>query len=462
MLVRSLFKNFLSYYDGVEFNMLPNPKRKRFNNHIYTNYNTPVLKVAALYGANGAGKSNLLKGLSILNWIVVVKEYVKEEDVYNNYRFLLANNTDKKPISIGVEFINQDRTFYYRVDIMDSYISKEELYVYKVESKEEVPVFVCNGIGDDRKLKLYDENGVENDSYVDDRTIELLKKNPSSSIMYLHNEFPIIFNKDAAEIAYNWFSMKLSVVPIRINRQHIIDVVDKSVELKSYINKQISEMSLGVKFIDVKTSDLASVFADRVERDDEVRKQIIDSLKSETESNSALLKMKRDRPLFSIAKDEDGRDVVKELVFSQSGVDGYVGDMNIDSQSEGTVALLSKLPLLYRLAKQDCVIFIDEIESSLHPQLIEKFLKLFLDDKNSKGQLIFTTHEVHLLDQHKLLRADEVWFAEKEYGKTSLYSLNDFKEHNTIDIAKGYLAGRYGAIPFAGSAEILNESGLDE
>ncbi|MFV0363533.1 MAG: AAA family ATPase [Suipraeoptans sp.] len=109
------------------------------------------------------------------------------------------------------------------------------------------------------------------------------------------------------------------------------------------------------------------------------------------------------------------------------------------------------------MIKKYYVFFIDEIEDSLHPQIVKKFLSLFMDNTRSKGQLIFTTHEVYLLNQQELLRPDEVWFVEKSDGQSKVYSLNDFKEHNTIDIEKGYLAGRFGAIPFVGQKEILFE-----
>lgn len=97
-------------------------------------------------------------------------------------------------------------------------------------------------------------------------------------------------------------------------------------------------------------------------------------------------------------------------------------------------------------------IIVDEIDHSIHPILIFALIKFFAD-KSTKGQIIFTTHETCLLNQKVLLRADEVWFAEKIEGATKLYSLNDFKEHNTISVENGYINGRYGAIPYIGDIE---------
>ena len=129
---------------------------------------------------------------------------------------------------------------------------------------------------------------------------------------------------------------------------------------------------------------------------------------------------------------------------------------DLDEESDGTVRLLDFVPAFRSVISKQKVFVIDEIERSIHPLLIKELVQKFSLDPNSKGQLIFSTHESNLLDQ-KIFRQDEIWFAEKNKdGSTDLYSLNDFKEHKTIDIQKGYLNGRYGSIPFLGNLQDLN------
>lgn len=453
MLVRVLFKNYLSYYEGTEFNMLPNLKRTRLTNHIYKNFSLPVLKISAIYGANGAGKSNILKGLDILQDFILNKDYIKEDNIYNNYRFLLTEENKNLPVSIGIEFINQEKVFYYHVDIKENLISKEELFIHNTERGEDIPIFVATHSNKTKILKVYDENGLEQQDYVDTKVVALLEKNHLSSIFSLQKDFPIVPNKNV-EIAYEWFDEKLHILPSDFNIPIIIDYMDKMVSLRNFVNEIVGKMAVGIDAIEVKTQRLMDVFSNEIESNSEIREKILNKLK-DSDPKTMIIKKKRNRPVLSICK-ERGEDVVKELVFKQEGINGYVADMDIDSQSEGTISLLSKLPILFKLIKKDQVFLIDELECSLHPQLIKRFLELFLEKRTSKGQLIFTTHEVHLLNQ-KLLRADEVWFTQKTNGISKIYSLNDFKEHNTIDIEKGYLAGRYGAIPFMGDKELLNE-----
>jgi uncharacterized protein len=152
---------------------------------------------------------------------------------------------------------------------------------------------------------------------------------------------------------------------------------------------------------------------------------------------------------------EDGKVWAKRLCFRHEEDMGSTKFSNWE-ESDGTNRLLDYLPILYEAINSKKVYLIDEIERSIHPLLIKELVKKFSDDTETKGQLIFTTHESNLLDQ-EIFRPDEIWFTEKNrQGATELYPLSEFKEHHTIDIRKGYLNGRYGGIPFLGNLKDLN------
>jgi hypothetical protein len=153
---------------------------------------------------------------------------------------------------------------------------------------------------------------------------------------------------------------------------------------------------------------------------------------------------------------EGGEIFIKKLQLNHVGKNNMEVIFDIDEESDGTIRLLDFVPAFRSLINQNKVYFVDEIERSLHPIMIKELVKKFADDVQTKGQLIFTTHESNLLDQD-IFRQDEIWFAEKDNnGCTDLYSLSSFKEHKTIDIQKGYLNGRYGSIPFLGNLQDLN------
>lgn len=145
---------------------------------------------------------------------------------------------------------------------------------------------------------------------------------------------------------------------------------------------------------------------------------------------------------------EDGVQKISQMLFQQFGKNGFSKDMDIQAQSDGTVRLLSLVPALYDAMKSAKTVIIDELDHSIHPHLVRE-LVCYFSSQDTNGQLIFTTHQTCLLNQD-FLRTDEVWMVEKKDGGSHMYSLNDFKIHNTINIENRYMEGRYGAIPFIG------------
>ena len=128
----------------------------------------------------------------------------------------------------------------------------------------------------------------------------------------------------------------------------------------------------------------------------------------------------------------------------------------LSDESDGTRRLLNLMPALHRLHTDATVFFIDEIDRSLHPNLVWEFIHYFLKSSNrTRAQVIVTTHESSLLDL-ELLRRDEIWFAEKDsMSATRLYGLTDFNVRKDLEIRKHYLSGRFGAVPFLGDVERL-------
>jgi AAA15 family ATPase/GTPase len=127
--------------------------------------------------------------------------------------------------------------------------------------------------------------------------------------------------------------------------------------------------------------------------------------------------------------------------------------MNINKESSGTIQMLKILFPIFIALEIGLLVVIDEFASRLHTRAAEVILSLFNNkETNPKGaQLIVATHDTNLLNA-KGLRRDQVWFTEKdEGGATHLYPLTDIETRKGDNLEKGYLQGRYGAIPFAGS-----------
>ena len=132
-------------------------------------------------------------------------------------------------------------------------------------------------------------------------------------------------------------------------------------------------------------------------------------------------------------------------------VNGDEYEFDISEESLGTQVIFSYIPVLKDVLDNGKVLIIDEFDKSLHPFIVKYIVEIFNDlEINKKGaQLIFNTHDTNLLDL-ELLRRDQIWFTEKnsEDGSTTIYPLDDFSVRKTENVEKGYLLGRYGAIPF--------------
>ena len=157
---------------------------------------------------------------------------------------------------------------------------------------------------------------------------------------------------------------------------------------------------------------------------------------------------------FGFAADASGKRVASALHRSASGV---MRPLPLSAESEGTLTLLHLGLRLFQVLEDGGLFVIDELEASLHPALARHIVALFQDPRQNprRAQLVFTTHDTNLLGPmvgEPALRRDQVWLTEKdEAGATKLYPLTDYKPRREENLERGYLQGRYGAIPFLGA-----------
>jgi AAA15 family ATPase/GTPase len=159
------------------------------------------------------------------------------------------------------------------------------------------------------------------------------------------------------------------------------------------------------------------------------------------------------------AKVLDKLDKFHVIQLSHQSAQGEEVFLDFDNESRGTRRLLFLLQPAMRVLETGGVLIVDEIDASLHTKACEAIIALFSSkEKNRAGaQLIATTHDTNLL-RSPLLRRDQIWFTEKGPDQaTHLYPLTDFHTRQGDNIEKGYLQGRYGAIPFSGSPSELLE-----
>lgn len=432
MILRVILKNFLSFNEEVQFDMFPNMKRTSLSNHIKVlNDKLPVLKMAAIYGSNGAGKSNLLKGINFLKAIATNKNFLDKEKV-GKYIFALKENAGKEPLELAIEFVTKSGVpFIYSVEVNDTGVTFETLQVSSLGSGENVNVFTRT----DRKV----EYAVAPSDEVNNMVLGWIEKNSFASLLTINNDMPVLADENIG-IAQKWFEDELTIIGLHSFNPTLIGVFKNDKEINQFASELFKAIDLGVDEVKVETEN----FEDWVNTHD-AGNLPMDKVR---EMRSGVLSEVVDFRNTRAISVEDGVQKISQMMFRQFGENGFSKDMDIQAQSDGTVRLLSLVPALYHAMKSAKTVLIDELDHSIHPHLVREIVRYF-SSQETNGQLIFTTHQTCLLNQD-FLRTDEVWMVEKKYGSSHMYSLNDYKIHNTINIENGYMEGRYGAIPFIG------------
>lgn len=435
MFFRLLLDNYKSFGQPVQFDMFPNLKRENLKEHVYSNANWPsVMKMAAIYGANGAGKSNLYKAFEFLKpFCSVFDNKLNLEEWYDKNRFVLPPIPGNPPVSFIVEFVKNDNAYILNLEIDEKGVKKEELMLSGMGVKDNVPLYK-------RSYDKIDFLGFQIPDQIKDIVERQLNSFSNCSFLALNGNLKIISLHELID-PFEWFKNDVLSLSYFRNIPQLIDLLSKDKDLMSFTNMLFSSIGIGLKNLDIKNKSFEEWYADLNEEE----KKLFSEGKLHIEDNMSLTKMQEDRPVASITN-EDGLRIVKELLFKQFGKNGFVGDMDVAAQSNGTIKLLILMPALYKMMKEDVLVVVDELDNCLHPKLLKGLIKL-VGQIESKGQLIFTTHEDYLLDQHEILRPDEIWLVDKKDGVSQLYSLNEFKLHKTLSIQKGYMDDRFGGTP---------------
>lgn len=431
MLLRIIIKNFLSFDDEVQFDMFPNPKRTTLPEHVYSEKrDIPLLKQAAIFGPNASGKSNLVKALEFVRSFVTLKSFLTNIEL-EKFFYNLKKDAKKDPISIAIEFEHNKKTFLYEIEIGLKCVEYEALI-------ETFPLKSTSDIVFERRNKSVTVgNGHKADNAVAEATKKLIAKNPMSSLLSLNREFPIIPDS-RCDIAYKWFRDKLNVIGVHSFIPSLIDILHSNKTMFEFARQLIFSLEVGIKDFTLKDEDFDSWVKQHLKLAGHLPKDMNDIEHLSLNANNT--------PVWSFSI-ENGIRKVYRLVFENLGKNGYVGHLDSSSQSDGTLRVLTLLPALYLAIKDSATVVVDELNYCLSSTMV-KGIVAFFAESTSNGQLIFTTHDNLLLAEKDYLRSDEVWFVDKKDGSSKMYSHNDFREHHTMSIYKGYIEGRFGAIRF--------------
>lgn len=446
MLIRFAIKNLFSFKEETEFNLLPS-KTKRLSQHKHTKSGIEILKLSAIYGANGSGKSNLIRSISLLK-MMLLKGLIPNS--LTSQKFKLSESSQTEPVELAIEFFANNAIYFYSIAINDGLIVDEYFSSNNVNQEDEM-IFHRKYENGKASISFFKEFENDKENLILKKIVETDLLKPNQPLFSLLNT---ISNNAFIDIkvAYNWFENDLTVIYPETKATGLVLEIESEEGFKEFANELMCSFNTGITNLKVDVKTVEEFFGkDNQKEVDELKAE----LKNNPEKKIGLAKNAKTSEEVIVVND-DGKILAKRLLFEHKGDKNQDVEFRFDEESDGTRRLLEYLPAFNSVIKNSPTFIIDEIERSIHPLIIKEIISKFSKDESTKGQLIFSTHESNLLDQ-EIFRTDEIWFTEKSVlGSTKLYSLSDFKEHNTIDIRKGYLNGRYGAIPFLGNLQDLN------
>ena len=402
----------------------------------------PTLKeaavpIAAIYGSNAAGKSNLIDAMDVMRRAVVGShKSLGATDPIRRVPFRLNDATEGKPTRFDCTFIvgrqgadgrrsdQPESVFEYGFEYTATEFCKEWLYRIVRRERQRTQVLFER---ETRNGKVYVKVGSQLSGK--NRTITNLTR-PNSLFLSAaaQNNHPRLTD------LYRYF-VENWVILLEGGAMNEMRIADRLTEYEHLgrLVELVNQADIGIGGIDVEEEELSEEEFEMVQS---IIKMTIKNIKGDDSVHDFLLGKMRHR---------------KQLRFSHASSRGRNRTLGYDSESKGTRTLISLLiPALEALSRGSLLV-VDELDTSLHPDLARAFVSLFnKEDSNPRGaQLVFSTHDVTLLGSG-LIRQDEIWMTDKNREGVSRFTpLTDFKLRSRDDIERAYRHGRFGGVPTA-------------
>lgn len=387
-----------------------------------------ILKLALIYGANASGKTTILKALDFLRDIVINPEMKKNNELDFN-PFLFDPNTPKENSIISIAFFQNEIKYFYEVEFFKKAVVSEELYFY---NPHKANLFKRKTNLDNQFTEITFGSKITTDK-IFEKTLEantLWNNTVLGGYLKTNIDF-----KELQEVV-DWFGAYLN--PLIYTRTELEDFVTTRISDRE-ISK--SDVVTIIKKADLNISDVVI---------QEEKKDIPDDF-IEFFKKQVIVPNKKIKEF-----EQKGKLTAINIEFEHT-VSDIKYNLPLEFESQGTRRYYGFAGLLALLIKNSTAFSIDELESSLHPDLYQHFLLSFLlNSKNS--QIIATTHNREILDNKDLFRNDAIWFTDKQEScSTELYSLSDFDSsvvRNTTNILNAYKSGKLSATPNLGDTFI--------
>ena len=434
MLIRFHASNFLSIHEEVELSLIPGRVRQHPEHvmHDSEGCGAAVLRAAVIYGANAAGKSNLVRAMRFAQRLIVDGTRIKQ--AIPRIPFKLCKEGTSCPSKFEFEFKQGKRCYGYGFEVDSQRVHAE--WLYEIKKTTEALLFERTTTEEGGVAVQFGKVGfVDSD---DGRTVRGVAKGTRPNQLFLTESM----ERNVPHFAdvYHWFRETLAIIYPESKYLPLLGRTAES-DFAASMARYLEQLGTGVYGFDLSEVDPEVEFS----------AEMLEDLREMAEPEGKSIFVVGPRGECYIVELSGGQIQAKKLMFKhRMGDGGEEVQFDIREESDGTRRMLDLLPGFANLTGREQVIVIDELDRSLHPRLSYELLRLFLADSGNRSQIIATTHEENLLNL-ELLRRDEIWLIEKDPGGASqLYSLEEFAPRYDKDIERGYLMGRFGAIPVFG------------
>lgn len=415
MLIQFSVTNFLSFRDEVILSLSTNKDNSHKENLLFYK-NERILPSVAIYGANAAGKSNLHKAMRAAIRMIRSSNNLQIDQPLLITPFLLDENSRNNKTKFEFIYVYNGIKYEYGFVLDTQYVWEEYLYEYR--SSKPSMIFERSNIN---TYRFTSKSKPQLSKIVDKNTSNKLFLATATS-----------WNSDLTKDAYMWFS-------------NMVDTYD-SQNLEGLMFKEFE-----------KNDDSLNKFMLNLLQKVDINITNFNYEKNKQDANQMLMDIE---DFINLRFKDSGILKQPKIMTSHQVIENgkkQEYELNYFDESNGTKRLFTYGPVLKNALENGKTIIIDEIDNALHPAMTKSLIEMFQNPNINKksAQLIFNTHEISLLDLN-LLRRDQIYFVEKDNktGVSDLYSLDDFSPRKSENIQKGYLQGRYGAMPVVNLEDI--------
>jgi len=451
MLTRFTIENFLSFKRKEVFSLIPGRGTLKSHHKTKPIKGVSALKTAVVFGANASGKSNLIKAIDFGREFVLKGSQTGQPIKYNRFKLnkeLLGQNS-----RIEYEIQHNNKNYAYGFIFNSEEIVEE--WLYKISKKSEKKIFTR----DKNQSTEFDLGAIlaKNQKTEEKQFLEFIAKGTPSNKLFLSEIRTRKVKENVSDIedllsVIDWFLNALTVIyPDSKNVGKKFELLEDT-DLNKVFTEMLGYFDTGIDGIEFKEVDL-----DKIDIPSGILRDIEnDLLGDKSEKTNAFISNIQDDKYYVISRLKD-RSLKAELLKTKYKIDGGGYELfDLTDESDGTRRIMALIPLIIDFFKGDNVFIIDEMERSLHPNLIYDLFDFLLSKcKNVNSQIIVASHESTLLTQ-RLLRKDEIWFVVKDKsGASKLHSLEDYSIRFDKEVRRDYLLGRYKAVPKFGNREDL-------